>query len=338
MSLPPSLCQDVLLPHLHQGGRATILAEEWHTVDAVLHLDWLLQQAGLRQQVTLFWNANNTFGFERIDWRRLAQAAIITTVSRYMKHLMWGLGVDPLVIPNGLAADAFMPPASRDVAAFYAQVPGRTVVSKVARWDPDKRWRLAIAIVGAMRQAGWQPLLIARGGVEAHGAEVLATAAAQGLRVVERAMPRPGVRGLLHALEDVHEADIVSLRSPVDPASRQLLFHCSHAVLANSGREPFGLVGLETMAAGGVACTGCSGEDYAIPGRNALVLETNDPQEFLGLYAALRADPAREQALRRAGRTTAQQYRWSEILRCVLLPRLHCPATPGRVLQNARVA
>jgi glycosyltransferase involved in cell wall biosynthesis len=297
-----------------------------------------LRQAGVRQQVTIFWNANNTFGFERIDWGRLAPAAVITTVSRYMKHLMWGLGVDPLVIPNGLAADAFVSPAARAVADFHAQLPGRTVVSKVARWDPDKRWRLAIATVGAMHQAGWQPLLIARGGVEAHGAEVLATAAAQGLRVVERAMPQAGVRGLLHALKDLHAADIISLRSPVDPASRQLLFHSSHAVLANSGREPFGLVGLETMAAGGVACTGCSGEDYAVPGRNALVLETNDPQEFLGLYGALRADPAWEQALRRAGRTTAQQYRWSEILRCVLLPRLHCPATPGQALQDARVA
>ena len=102
-SLPPYLCQEVLLPHLLSGGKATILAEEWHTIHAVLHLDWLLQQAGLRQQVTIFWNANNTFSFDRIDWGRLAQAAVITTVSRYMKHLMWDLGVNPLVIPNGLS-------------------------------------------------------------------------------------------------------------------------------------------------------------------------------------------------------------------------------------------
>ena len=32
------------------------------------------------------------------------------------------------------------------------------------------------------------------------------------------------------------------------------------------------------MAVAGVACTGCSGEDYAVPGYNALVLETNDPR------------------------------------------------------------
>jgi glycosyltransferase involved in cell wall biosynthesis len=328
-SLPPHLCQAVLFPHLRQGGRAVVLAEEWHTVDAVLHLDWLLRQAGVRPQVTLFWNANNTFAFERIPWARLAQAATLTTVSRYMKHLMWAYGADPLVIPNGVAADAFVPPAREAVAAFRARTRDRTVVSKMARWDPDKRWLLAIATVGAMQQIGWRPLLIARGGVEAHGAEVLGRAAVRGLRVVERAVPAPGVRGLLQALEHVADADIVSLRSPVDPASRQLLFHASQAVLANSGREPFGLVGLETMAAGGVACTGCSGEDYAVPGRNALVLETTDPQEFLQLYGALRAHPAQERALRRAGRATAHQYRWGQIIRRVLVPRVQCVAAPG---------
>ena len=106
--------------------------------------------------------------------------------------------------------------------------------------------------------------------------------------------------------------------------SRQLLFHSSHAVLANSGREPFGLVGLETMAAGGVACTGSSGEDYAVPGCNALVLETTDPQEFLSLFGELRTHPVKERALRRAGRATARQYRWSEIIHRVLMPRVSC--------------
>ncbi len=79
-----------------------VLAEEWHAANAVLHLDWLLRRAGLRERVTLLWNANNSFGFERIDWPRLARAATITTVSRYMRQRMWPLGVDPIVIPNGL--------------------------------------------------------------------------------------------------------------------------------------------------------------------------------------------------------------------------------------------
>lgn len=307
-SLPPFLCREVLLPTLRRGERAVILAEEWHTVDATLHLDWRLRQADVRQRVTIVWNANNTYSFDRIDWARLAKAAIITTVSRYMKHLMWQWGVDPLVMPNGLAADAFVPPARDAVAAFHHRVRGRTVVSKVARWHPDKRWLLAVDTVGEMKRLGWRPLLVARGGVEAHGHEVLTAAAKGGLRVIERAVAEQDVRGLLGALEGAEEADILSLRSPLSVDSSRLLFHCSDAVLANSGHEPFGLVGLETMAVGGVACTGASGEDYAVPGHNALVLETNDPQEFIALFGTLRTNPTQDQALRRADRATAKLY------------------------------
>lgn len=321
-SLPPFLFHELLRPALQQGERAVILAEEWQTVHAVLHLDWLLRTSGLRERCAILWNANNTFAFDRIDWARLAQAAVITTVSRYMKQLMWGLEVDPLVLPNGLAAEAFLLPEKEAMEAFQARVRGRMVLSKVARWDPDKRWLLAIETTGALKQQHWQPLLIARGGVEAHGAEVLTAAAGRGLRVVERPLAQPGVPGLLHALEDLHEVDVVSLRSPLDGNSCRALFRGSAAVLANSGREPFGLVGLETMAVGGVACTGATGEDYVVPGTNALVLETTDPQEFVSLYGTLRDDPGRERALRRAGRATAKRYAWPHIVQEVLLPRL----------------
>jgi hypothetical protein len=58
------------------------------------------------------------------------------------------------------------------------------------------------------------------------------------------------------------------------------------AVFANSGHEPFGLVGLETMAAGGVACTGCSGEDYAIPGY-LVTHEDTPPSYFRTLWFCL---------------------------------------------------
>jgi hypothetical protein len=146
-------------------------------------LDWLLRNAGVRQQVMIFWNANNTFAFEHIDWGRLTEAAILTTVSRYMKHLMQDLGVNPLIIPNGLWVETLRPPKREAVATFRTLVRGRTVVSKVACWDPDKRWLWAMDTMGAMKHVGWQPLLIARRGVEPHGAEVLAAAAALGLWV-----------------------------------------------------------------------------------------------------------------------------------------------------------
>jgi glycosyltransferase involved in cell wall biosynthesis len=322
-SLPPFLLWEMLLPYVQHGGHAVILAEEWHTVDAVLHLDWLLREAHVRDQVTILWNANNTFSFYRIDWRRLAEAAIITTVSRYMRQLMQRWGVNPLVIPNGLPTEALIRPERPAVAAFRARLRHRTVLCKVARWDPDKRWLLAIDIVGALKQQGLRPLLIARGGIEAHGGEVLGAAARSGLRVTERAFLEPGTHGLLKAVENLEDSDVVSLRSPITLPPRRVLFHASSAVLANSAHEPFGLVGLETMAVGGVACTGCSGEDYAVPGYNALVLETNDPREFTALFSELHASPLRERGLRRAGSATAKYYMWSEIIQHLLLPRIN---------------
>ena len=87
-SLPAYLTSEVLFPHLAKEGRAVILAEEWHTADTVLHVDGLLRAAGLRDRALILWNANNTFCFDRIPWQDLARAAVLTTVSRYMKQLM----------------------------------------------------------------------------------------------------------------------------------------------------------------------------------------------------------------------------------------------------------
>jgi glycosyltransferase involved in cell wall biosynthesis len=321
-SLPPFLFESMRL-HLSKGGRAAILAEEWHTVHAVLHLDWLLRTAGLRQQVDILWNANNTFGFERIDWARLSDAATVTTVSRYMRHRMWDLGVDAMVVPNGIPPEAVRPPTPVAVRSFRAGLGNRIVLSKVARWDPDKRWLLAVETIAALRHSGCHPLLIARGGKESHAQEVLARAAALGLRTERRVMKTEGARGLIHTVSaPSHQADVLLLDSPLDREACRLLFGGSSAVLANSGHEPFGLVGLETMGAGGVACTGGTGEDYAVAGWNSLMLQTVDPLEFVRQFRRLQADPEEERLLRRNGLATAERFTWPGIVRRNLLPLL----------------
>jgi glycosyltransferase involved in cell wall biosynthesis len=322
-SLPPFLWREALRGHLARGGHAVVLAEEWQTVDALLHLDERLRREGVRERATLVWNANNTFGFERIGWERLRRAAVLTTVSRYMKHLMrHSVGVEALAVPNGLAPDAFDPPDAEGVAELQRRFRDRTVLVKMARFDPDKRWLLAVATAAELKRQGWRPLLVARGGSEAHGEEVRAAARAEGLRLARRRASRPGVGGLLEALHGVGEADVVELETHVDPEARRTLFRAADAVLANSLHEPFGLVGLETMAAGGLACTGISGEDYAVPGRNAIVLQTADPAEFVRHYRPLRARPEEEAALRQEGRRTSRQYAWDEVVRRNLLPSL----------------
>jgi glycosyltransferase involved in cell wall biosynthesis len=100
------------------------------------------------------------------------------------------------------------------------------------------------------------------------------------------------------------------------------LFRCSSVVLANSSREPFGLVGLEAMAAEGIACTGISGEDYAVPGHNAIVLQTQSPSEAVAQIERLQARPNEARALRQAGADTARNYAWGKVIARNLLPQL----------------
>ena len=324
-SLPPLLLNEHLRGHLRSGGHAVVLAEEWQTVDAVLHLDHLLRSEGLRRRVRILWNANNVFGFERIDWARLRAAAEITTVSRYMKQAMKAQGIDTVAIPNGLSSDAYLPADRSAVQLLHRAFSGRTTLVKMARWDPDKNWLSTVEIVARLRAQGGKPLLIARGGREAYGAEVLGAMSAAGLNVIDRRHQPGDLRSLVHALSHYGDADVINLQSHVEPGARRALLRASDVVMANSTHEPFGLVGLETMAVGGIACTGCSGEDYALPGHNALVLQTEDPTEFLGLYRQLAADQNFEAALRRAGRATAKHFSWPEVIRTNLVPRLDLP-------------
>jgi hypothetical protein len=211
-SLPPRLLQ-LQERRLRQGGEAVVLAEEWQTADAVVHLDWLLAQAGLRDSVRLFWNANNTFGFDRIDWPRLQRAAIVTTVSRYMRHLMAARRIQAVVIPNGLDATAFETPARSVVQELRRSVRGRTLLVKMGRFDPGKCWLDAIAITADMKRLGWRPLLVARGGPERHGQEVLAAAHKARLSVVERNLAAPGAQGLIGPLSDSDAQDVIHITS-----------------------------------------------------------------------------------------------------------------------------
>jgi glycosyltransferase involved in cell wall biosynthesis len=323
-SLPPYLMQRALVPLLlsEPDRRAVILAEEWHTVDAVLHLDWLLRSAGLRDRVSILWNANNVFGFDRIDWQRLRAAATITTVSRYMRQLMWNQCVDAVVIPNGLAATAFQAPDRQATVELRTRLRQRAVLSKVARWDPDKRWLLAVDTVAALKRHGRRPLLVARGGIEAHGADVLRRARGLGLVVAERRQRANGVADLVESLDALESVDVLSLQTPVSAAACRVLFRTSDAVLANSAHEPFGLVGLEAMAVGALACVGGTGEDYAVPGWNALILQTNEPTELVRHLARLDANPVEERALRRRAASAAKQFAWTEVVRRNLLPHV----------------
>ncbi len=321
-SLPPFLLEECLRPALVGGGEAVVLAEEWQTADALIGLHHRLCEAGLRERAALLWNANNVFGFDRIPWAPLRAAATLTTVSRLMRHRMEPYGGRPLVIWNGLPPEAYELPERATLLGLQDALAGRTALVKVARWDPDKDWLAALRSVAHMRDEGLRPLLVARGGQEPHEAEVREEARRLGLRWVDREPAQRGLRALLDVLREPGDREILCLRFPLDSECTRALFRTADAVLANSAFEPFGLVGLETMAVGGIACTGLSGEDYAIPGRNALVIQSRDPGELTSLLRNLKARPDDELALRRAARQTAMRFSWVEVVKRSLLPRV----------------
>lgn len=101
----PAWLEEHLLPALMGTYRpVVVIGEEWHTSWSIVRLSRRAEAKGWGGHVRFFWNANNTFGFERVPWRELNETATITTVSRFMKQNMWRVGVDPHVIPNGIAA------------------------------------------------------------------------------------------------------------------------------------------------------------------------------------------------------------------------------------------
>ena len=314
-SLPTYIVEHIAAPAISQGKLVAILGEEWQTTEAMCRISDLLHQRGLRDKAILFWNANNTFSFNRIDWGRLNRTITVTTVSRYMKHIMWGMGLNPLVIPNGIPKNLLQPVEEEKVRQLRQclSIDGGTVLAKVARWDPDKRWHMAVESVARLKQRGLKAVLLARGGMEPHGVEVLGRARALGLTVCEARTsdpPEAGPDSYFQALQNSCQADVIDIKFHLPQDFLRVIYRASDAVLANSGHEPFGIVGLETMAAGGIAFTGSTGEDYAIPYHNAFVLETSDPREIEGYLMHLQEYPEEGIRIRSEARRTASYFTW----------------------------
>jgi glycosyltransferase involved in cell wall biosynthesis len=91
-------------------------------------------------------------------------------------------------------------------------------------------------------------------------------------------------------------------------------------------------VGLEVMAAGGLAVTGSTGEDYAEAYRNAVVLETDDPIEIVTELTLLKERPRLVEAMRRRGRVTARDYLWEKVIDRQLLLRIGFAAARQAVI------
>ncbi len=309
-SIPEYVLDRIIAPAIKSEKYVVILGEEWQTSEAMCRLSDLLTAHGWRDRTMMFWNANNTFSFDRICWDRLTRCTTITTVSRYMKHLMWKMDLNPQVIPNGIPKSLLEKVDDDQAKSVQEALKADIILCKVARWDPDKGWHAAIEATMALKQRGVKATLVARGGIEPYGQHVMDHARDVGLNVRPALVEKETPAGYMAALQGAAPAEFVDVRSPLPLAFLRVIYRAADGVLANSGHEPFGIVGLETMAAGGVAFTGCTGEDYAIPFINAFVLETADPQEITDCVMYLREHPEESSRIRKAARKSARQFTW----------------------------
>jgi glycosyltransferase involved in cell wall biosynthesis len=313
-SLPMHLVDAVVAPAVAAGRIVALLFEEWQTAQCCMLTSDLLFARGLRDRCVLLWNANNLFGFDRIDWGRLAFVSTLTTVSRYMKHAMREQNVDPLVIYNGIPESALAPVDSAAVRAIRAAAGTPCLAFKIGRFSPDKRWIQAIDGIAELRATGMPARLLMRGGIEPYGGEVLSHARSLGLDVAAWQRPVESAADVAVALRSTEGAAVVDLQTFLPDALVPQLYAAATAVLANSGHEPFGLVGLEAMAAGAVALVGATGEEYARSYANAIVVESDDGAEIASALRGLVERPELSKRLRRAARADAREFTWPLIL------------------------
>lgn len=302
-----------IAPAARRGEQVLVLIEEWQTVKTAVALDRRLRERNLRKSAVILWNANNTYGFETVDWIALQSAATITTISKFMKFEMRARGVNALVIPNGIPPRLLDGPPPELVKHFREALRGNPLLAKVGRFDPDKRWLQAIDAVDYLKRRGEKPRLVIRGGNESHGRSVLLRAKSRGLSIDEIG-PAIETSAFFPALA-ASQSDIINLLTPLPQPALFALYAAVDAVLANSGKEPFGLVGLEVMAAGGLPVCGATGEEYAEPFVNAIVCDTDDGLELATYIQSTLADPREVHRMHTVAIATAQRYTWPTVLR-----------------------
>src|SRR6266481_4641937 len=319
-SVPYHIYNEIVRPALAEGKTVVIMGEDWQTSEAIGRTSDILNWFGVRQKTLILWNLNSLMSLHRINWGRLNFVSTICTVSKYMKHRMWSYGVNPLVIPNGIPK-RHLTPVDTAVVTRLREIarqgdPRRLFLFKIGRFDPDKRWIMAIEAVARLKYSGYPVTLFVRGGIEPHGADVLRHAYNLGLKIQDVVAKRPNLEQCLEVMQHISSPniDIYNMRFFLPEEFVRTTYNAADATLANSGHEPFGLVALEVMAAEGIAVTGSTGEDYAVSYENAIVTETDDPDEIVGYLLHLQRHPEDQERIRCAGRRTAEQFLWNQVI------------------------
>jgi UDP-glucose:(heptosyl)LPS alpha-1,3-glucosyltransferase len=234
--------------------------------------------------------------FERYCYRD-PKARIIALTPTVKRELEEHVGVDPhriTVIPNGVDAETFRPPASRSearrtVAGITGPLPDETIVLLFSGYEFHRKGlRTAIEALAALDDA--RAVLWVAGSADQAPYRRLAEAAGVGDRV----------RFL------GHQGDMSSLYQAAD------------AFVLPTSYEPFGLVLIEALACGTPVITsrvaGMAG--FMTDGEEGYLLEdARDVAELRAALARFASEPERWPRMRERARALAEELDWDEIWR-----------------------
>jgi len=324
-SAPLFVVQELVSQAISQGKLSVILAEEWQTAEAICCIHDLLHVYGWRDKTVMFWNANDTYSFERIDWEYLSRSATITTVSEHMKQIMLKMGINPIVIPNGIPEVLFKEVDKGDVSQMRAVLNAETVFSKVTKWRSDTGWKPAVQAIYNLKELGEKPKLLAHVGAESDRQSFARQVRSFGLAMKDISLAgnpeETYLRGMLEedftpyfeVISTGSKSDVLNLLFPLPYPFLRVLYQASDVVLANKSYDPFGLVGMEAMAAGAVIFVGRSAEGCATHMYNSVVLDHYHAEEIQFYVDHLRVHPKKREKLSKAARQTAERWTWKRV-------------------------
>lgn len=296
-----------LLTRTNPGQRVVIIGHEWQTAGALQRLHRDLLYRGQRDRAVLIWTMRHALNLAHVDVRALSDAAVLTTVSRFLKHEMWKSGVDPLVLPVGLPDHYFIRPASALVEQWRTLGVGHTLLWKPGPWRVDATGERVLRALLDLKNRGRRPLLILEEDMPVAAAEYAASLGlyCHGEAVLSQtsALDRPTT-----------SVDIVALDRQIDDSERAALARAAVATLALGEDDPTGVAVLEEMARGAVVITDNAMCDALIPAINSLPLETDEATELVAAVEELVVHADRSDVVRRNARRTAEAYAWDRVV------------------------
>jgi glycosyltransferase involved in cell wall biosynthesis len=322
--------QEVIHPAISSGKMVVVLGEEWQTFEAMCCIHDLLQIYHLRDKAILFWNANEIYGFEQIDWDSLSRATTITVASEYMKQIMLKKGINPVVLPNGIPEVLLETVDEAAVSQIKEILGAETIFAKVDRWHQDNGWGPAVNAVNNLNRVGDSAKLLAHIGVVSDRKKVAHEAKLLGMVIKNitleidsnnsylNAMSENDLTPYFEALTKVSTSDIFNFDYPIPPSLLSLLYQASDVVLADSDHDPFGFVGMEAMAAGSILFTSRRTKGHAEHMQNAVVLERYTAEEIQFYVSYLRLHPEKREMIRACARQTAEQWTFKGVAKRLL--------------------